>query len=425
MNSREIVVKVLDEVIFNKAYSNIVLDKALVSNKISQVDKNFITKMVHGVLQNYYLLDYKVKKLSDKKIKRKVYLILLISIYQFDYMSKIPSYAIVNESINLTKSLVDNYASKFVNVLLQSYLNEKIEIKREDFNNDFEYYSIYYSMPEFVIRLLAKQYSLELTLKILNSTLDSAKLAIRVNTFKTSKEEMLKNSDYISGKLAQNSLIYQGKTRKSLVEDVKNGLVSIQDEAGQLIAIELDVQENDLILDMCAAPGSKTCHLGELLKNKGNIIAIDLYEHRLELLKNAASRLGLTNIETKSYDSTKLHEIYQKEAFNKILLDAPCSGLGVIKRKMDIKFNVSPESIDELTSLQKSLLEEAYYLLKNNGILVYSTCTLNKKENEKQVDQFLTKHLDMKKVLERTILPFENDTDGFYYCKMIKEEKDG
>lgn len=422
MNIREIALKVINEVIFNKAYSNIVLDKALSNQNISQVDKNFITKLVHGVLQNYYRLDYKIKKINNSNIKRKVYLILLISLYQIDYMDKIPNYAIVNEANKLTKSLVDNYASKFVNAFLQSYLNTNIEINRDDFDNEYKYLEVYYSMPEFIIRLLTKQYGEEVCLKILESTLISPKLSLRINSYKTSKQELLKNDEYKDGNLV-NSLFYVGRTREKLNKDIKEGLISIQDEAGQLIAPLLELKENDLVLDMCAAPGSKTCHMGELLKNKGKIIAIDLYEHRLELLKKAATRLNLENIETKAIDSTKLNELYSNEYFDKILLDAPCSGLGVIRRKMDIKYNVSPTSIDELVVLQKELLEVSYSLLKENGILVYSTCTLNKKENEKQIEWFVNNHLDVKVIEEKTILPYENESDGFYYCKLVKEVK--
>ena len=424
MNIREIAVKIINEVIFDKAYSNIVLDRSLNNENISQVDKNFITKLVHGVLQNYYLLDYKIKKLNNKNIKRKVYLILLISLYQIDYMNKIPNYAVINEAVKLAKSLVDNYASKFVNAFLQNYLKESIEVREEDFKDKYEYYSVKYSMPLFIVKLFTKQYNEEIAVKLFESTLLNAPLSVRINTFKTNKEELLKNKVYKDG-ILDSSLIYQGETRSQLNSDMQKGLVSIQDEAGQLIAPLLDLNKDDLVLDMCAAPGSKTCHMGEILKNKGNIIAIDLYEHRLELLNKAALRLGLTNIDTKAYDSTKLHEIYKEKSFNKILLDAPCSGLGVIRRKMDIKFNVSPESIDELVALQKELLEEAYVLLKDKGILVYSTCTLNKKENDKQIEKFIKEHLDIKIIEEKTILPFENNSDGFYYCKMIKEEKHG
>ena len=201
------------------------------------------------------------------------------------------------------------------------------------------------------------------------------------------------------------------------------GAYYVQEASSQFVGYLLKDEEvtNGRVLDMCAAPGSKTCHIGELLKNKGKIIAVDLYEHRLDLLEKAINRLGLRNVELKAHDSTKLHETYKEKSFDKILLDAPCSGLGVIRRKMDIKFNVSPESIDELVALQKELIEEAYVLLKDKGILVYSTCTINKKENEKQIVNFINKHKDMKVIEERTILPFEKDSDGFYYCKMIKE----
>ena len=421
MNIREVAIKVLEEVIYDKAYSNIVLDKALNNDKITQVDKNFITMLVHGVLQNYYLLDYKIKQLNNKKIKKKVYLILLISLYQLDYMTKIPEYAVISEATNLTKQLEDNFASKFVNAILRNYLANKIEIKEENFENKFQYLSIKYSMPEFVVRMFIKQYGDENTIKIFDSTLINAPLVVRVNTYKISKKDLLATNAYKECDLANDSLIYIGKTRQLLNEHVKKGLVSIQDEAGQLVAPLLELKENDFILDMCAAPGSKTCHMGELLNNKGRIIALDLYEHRLELLNKAVNRLGLTNITTKAYDSTKLHEVFDKETFNKILLDAPCSGLGVIRRKMDIKYNVSPESIDELTNLQGELLKEAYLLLKKNGILVYSTCTLNKKENEKQIEKFIKTYSNMKIVEEKTILPYVNNSDGFYYCKMIKE----
>ena len=362
MNIREIAIDILDEVINNNAFSNIVLDKALNNKNISQIDKNFITKVVHGVLQNFYLLDYKISRLNNKKIKKKVYLILLISIYQLDYMDKIPAYAVINESIKLAKTYVDNYASKFVNAILRNYINDRIEINVEDFNDKHQYLSIYYSVPLFIIKMLVKQYGEDKVIDILNATLKNAPLAVRVNLIKITKEELLTKGSFIKGMLANTSAIYVGKTRDVLNDYMKKGFVSIQDEAGQLVAPLLELKENDLVLDMCAAPGSKTCHMGEILNNKGKIVAFDLYEHRLELLKKAVDRLGLTNITLKSYDSTKLHEIYNEGSFNKILLDAPCSGLGVIRRKMEIKYNVKPETIDELVELQSKLLDEAYLL---------------------------------------------------------------
>ena len=208
MNIREESIKVLDEVINNKAFSNIVLDKALSNDNISQVDKNFITMLVHGVLQNYYLLDHKIKKLNSKKIKRKVYLILLISIYQLDYMTKIPEYAVINEATSLTKKVEDNYASKFVNAMLRNYVSNKVEINENDFNNVSEYLSIKYSTPEFIIKMLIKQYDLETTKKILDYTIKNAPLNVRVNSFKTSKEELLKHNEYKEGSISKYCLIY-------------------------------------------------------------------------------------------------------------------------------------------------------------------------------------------------------------------------
>ena len=204
-------------------------------------------------------------------------------------------------------------ASKFVNALLRNYVSNRFEINENDFNSVSEYLSIKYSTPEFIIKMLIKQYDLEITKKILEYTIKSASLNVRVNTFKVSKDELLKFNEYKEGTISKYGLIYKGSNRNLLNEHVKKGLVSIQDEAGQLIAPLLDLKESDYVLDMTAAPGSKTCHMGELLKNKGKIVAVDLYEHRLELLNKAKNRLGLTNIITKAYDSTKLSEIYEKE----------------------------------------------------------------------------------------------------------------
>ena len=173
---------------------------------------------------------------------------------------------------------------------------------------------------------------------------------------------------------------------------------------------------------MCAAPGSKTQYISELMNNTGKVLALDIHPHRVDIMKKYLSSLNLTNVTCVCYDSTKLHE---KEkligSFDKVLLDAPCLGLGVIRRKPDILHDLSGEKLDELVSIQQKLLDEAYLMLKDGGTLVYSTCSINKKENDSQVTAFLGRHKDMKRVFEKQILPYEYDSDGFYICKLIKE----
>lgn len=199
----------------------------------------------------------------------------------------------------------------------------------------------------------------------------------------------------------------------------KNGLVTIQDESSQLIAPLLDPQPTDLVLDMCCAPGSKTTHLAAIMNNQGKIIAYDLFEHKIKLVEANLKRLGVNNVELHVGDATLLKEKYSEESFDKILLDAPCSGLGVMKRKPEIKYHDSG-AMDTIIPLQAKLLDNAYYLLKKNGKMVYSTCTINKKENEQMIKQFLDKYPDMKIIEEKKILPYVYDSDGFYMCKLEK-----
>ena len=199
----------------------------------------------------------------------------------------------------------------------------------------------------------------------------------------------------------------------------KEGKVTIQDESSQLVARLLDPQKTDYVLDMCSAPGSKTTHLAALMENQGKIEAYDLYKHKVKLIEHNLKRLGVKNVHVQAGDSTKLIEHYPPETFDLILLDAPCSGFGVLKRKPEIKYHDS-SVMDGLIPLQALLLENAYNLLKNDGTMVYSTCTINKKENGMMIEHFIQKHPDMKVIEQRTILNYEYHTDGFYMCKMKK-----
>ena len=201
-------------------------------------------------------------------------------------------------------------------------------------------------------------------------------------------------------------------------EVFKEGLVTIQDESSQMVARLLNPGEDDVVLDMCGAPGSKTTHLGTLMNNKGLIDVYDFYPHKAKLIEDNAKRLGLSNIHVHTGDSTDL-SLFDKQ-YTKILLDGPCSGLGVLSRKPEIKYHDS-NAMDEIILIQAKLLENAYSLCIKGGNIVYSTCTINKKENEKQIEKFIKKHPDMHVVGERTILPFEYHSDGFYMCLLEKD----
>lgn len=285
--------------------------------------------------------------------------------------------------------------------------------------NEIERLSIETSHPLWLVKMLNKQYGLEKTIKICHANNEVPYKTARVNLIKTTRDEILKDSLFEKGKLSEDALYYHGGNIAN-TDYFKKGLLTIQDESSQLVARLLNPLPNELVLDMCCAPGSKTSHLAMLMNNQGCIEAYDLYEHKIPLVEGQMKRLGIDIVHVHAYDSTKLKDIYPSNHFDKILLDAPCSGFGVLARKPEIKYHDS-HAMDEIIQIQAKLLENAYEILKNGGNMVYSTCTINKKENEKQVEAFLLKYPDMKKITERTILPYQYHSDGFYMCLMQKE----
>jgi 16S rRNA (cytosine967-C5)-methyltransferase len=420
MNVRQLALDILYDVFSSKAYSNLELDSAIRSNDLNDMDKALLTNIIYGTLQNYYLLDWELNQVVNNKPKSKIRLLLLMSLYQLRYLTKVPSYAVVNEAVNIAKDLDGKSVASFVNAILHKFDKEHNEPKLESFADKWEYYALIYSHPYWLVKMWVKHYGEEITLKILKSSQVEANLTVRVNTLLATKEEVLKNDSFSVANLSIDALIYHGKTSISELEEFKKGWISVQDESSQMSALTLKPQPNSLVLDMCAAPGSKTTHLSQIMINTGKIIAVDLYQHRLDLLTKGLKRLSISNVETLCYDSTKLEEKYAPNTFDYILLDAPCSGFGVIRRKPDMLVNTHQESLDEIITLQKKMLDVAVNLLKDDGYLVYSTCTLNKKENELQIEALLKR--EPKLILEsiKTIFPFEYASDGFFIAKLRK-----
>lgn len=420
MKVREVAFKVLWDILRDDLYSNIALDKALRDEPLSIVDKKFLTMLVHGTLQRYSSLEYEINQVTKGKvIKPKMKLMLIMSLYQLRYMDKTPSYAIINEAVEYMKNLDGKQAANFTNAVLRTLTRENHKPKVADFPNYLQYLSVAGNTPMFICKMWNAQYGMEITKEIIKVNLKEAPFAIRVNTLKTNKEKLLKG-EYIEGKLAPSALLYQGNKRISELDEFKNGEISVQDESGQLVAFMLGPQKDEIILDMCAAPGSKTGHIAELMQNSGKIYALDLHEHRVKLLSEGMNRLGVSNVEALVKDATQLD--FSEEMFDRILLDAPCSGLGVVRRKPDILRKITPDKIDGIMEDQRKLLESADKHLKKDGILVYSTCTINKNENEKQVSKFIEKHPNYSLLEEKVIFPYEYDSDGFYIAKLKKGE---
>lgn len=414
--ARKIALDILMKYLNDNSYLNITLNEYLKNSTLTRNDKDLITRIVYGTVQNKIYLEYQLKPyLIDKKIKKREKVILLMSLYQLIFLDKVPQYAVIDEAVKLAKKR-NLYAGKFVNAILRNFLrNGKSSI---DVKDNLEKLSIETSHPLWMVKMLTKQYDFDTAKRIcLHDNMPPMRSA-RVNTLKTSKEKLLEEKCFVNGNLAPDALLYnKGNIAES--KFFKQGLVTIQDESSQLVARLLSPQEGDMVLDMCCAPGSKTTHLAALMNNSGKIVACDLFEHKIKLVQANLKRLGVTNVELHVTDATLLKNRFDAEMFDKILLDAPCSGLGVMKRKPEIKYHDS-KIMDEIIPLQAKLLDNAYYLLKKNGKMVYSTCTINKKENELMIKKFLEKYPDMKILEEKKILPFVYDSDGFYMCKLEK-----
>lgn len=399
-----------------KSYLNLTINSYFQKYELSRSQKDFITRVVYGTVQNQIYLEYVLKPHLKTRVKSYEKMLLLMSLYQHLMMDAIPDYAIINEAVNLAKKKKGIRTSQFINaVLKQAFLNQPSleELSKE------ERLSIETSHPLWMVKMLCKQYGYSTTKKICQANNEPPLKCARVNTLLTSQDELLKDELWQKGKLAKDALYYQGGNI-AYTKEFQEGLVTIQDESSQLVAPYLSPQPGDYVLDMCAAPGSKTTHLAALMHNQGKIDAYDLYEHKIPLIQQQLTRLQVSIVDVKAYDSTKLIELYPPLTFDKILLDAPCSGLGVLARKPEIKYHES-NAMDEIIQIQQKLLENAYPLLKNGGNIVYSTCTINKKENEKQIQAFIKRHPDMKVIKEQTILPFEYHSDGFYMCLLEKE----
>lgn len=410
-NVRLYAYKIIYQVKYQKGYSNLLLRKYL--SLFNNSDKALLTNIVYGVLKNDLLLDYQLSFMKDIKLSNKQRTILYIALYQFHFLDKIPQYAILDEANKMSLKILDNYQKKFINMILHQLLNK--ELVYASTNDELLNISINYSHPLWLIKMLNKQYSYEQMQAIVEDNLKPSLTYLRVNQLK--KDKFINNNNF--NKI--NDFLYY-YTGHDISKDANylNGIVSIQDRAAQQVASLLNPLDNSIVLDMCAAPGTKTCHLAEIMHDTGLIKAVDIYEHRITLINNEIKRLNLHNIKTLCFDSIKLLDIEKENSFDYILLDAPCTGLGVIKRKPEIKYQDISTSMDEIILIQKELLKVAYKLLKPGGYLVYSTCTLNKKENEFQINNLLNEYQDLIKISEQTIFNYTNNSDGFYMCKLQK-----
>ena len=438
--SRVSAYKVLNEVFLTGAFSNISLTKHLRAINI-EADRRLCTNIVHGVIKKINKLEYILSKLSkmpvnelDERVKISIY----IGLYQIVYLDKIPEYALVNDSVNLVKMFVGKKASGFVNGVLRNALRKKYELKEITFSDYYDIMNYEYGFKRALVEKLLLSYNKEELLEYAKFSMLPPSLSLRVNNLKTTRDELIERFN-IKGFETRKTFVPEGveitsSLNVTLTEEYRKGLFSIQDSAGMLVSYALEAKEGMSVLDMCSAPGGKSMHTAERMNNKGSIISCDIYKKKLEIMDFRAKQLGIDIIKVRKQDGTKFCEDYV-DSFDRIICDVPCSGLGVIRRKPEILKYYSNEKIDELKNIQYSILSNAVKYLKKDGILVYSTCTINKEENEDILNKVLSENKNL--VLDSINMPFEfeydkemtekgilnvigdkNNTDSFFIAKI-------
>ena len=382
--ARNIALKSLYEINIKQAYSNIVLDKFINENreKLSNLDINFISELVYGVVTWKLTLEYIIQKYSKTKIKKMsdwVKNILYLGSYQILFLDKVPKSAAVNESVNLCKKY--NFKSVgLVNAILRKI--EKSDYKEiSNITNSITRISLKYSMPEWIVKKFCDEYGEEESANICQNLNLRPNISVRINRLKGKMDLGEKG-------ILEDFRTITGTKNITKTKEYIEGNITIQDEAAGLSSFVLAPKEGEIVLDACSAPGGKTTYLAELMHNKGKIVAWDIYEERLKQVEQNAKRLGIDIIQTEVHDATKLKEEYV-EKFDKILLDVPCLGLGVIRRKPDIKWNRQEEDIKEISDIQFNILKTCSKYLKKNGTLVYSTCSMLKEENDAIIEKFI------------------------------------
>ncbi len=444
MNAREGAIKILYEVEVNEAYSNIALNKELSQNQYSQLDKGFLTELVYGVLENMIYIDHVISQFSSVKLKKIhpwTLIVLRLGIYQLLFLDKVPVSAAVNESVNLAKKY-NKASSGFVNAILRNVERKKQSIKMPDRKKEtVKFLSITYSHPQWMVEQFLKHFTLEFTEELLKANNETPELNLRVNTLKISVENCIKELEKVGLQVVQSpyieeALYIKGITNLQDLELLKKGYLYIQDFGSMLISRVLEPKENDFIIDVCSAPGGKATHLAQMMNNEGKIIARDVHQHKLKLIQKNAKNLGVNIIQTEYFNGKEV-DLDLIEMADGVLVDAPCSGLGIIRRKPEIKYRKKSDDINEITSMQLEILKKASKYVKHKGYLVYSTCTIEPSENNSIIEKFLEEDnkfelVDIGKEYSKLIpgepqgktiqlYPNIHNTDGFFIAKLRRK----
>ncbi|MDW4434355.1 16S rRNA (cytosine(967)-C(5))-methyltransferase RsmB [Staphylococcus saprophyticus] len=430
-NVRALAFETIQDIINDKAYSNIIINDVLSNNELNRADKGLYTELVYGTLKRKYTLDYLLKPFVQTKLKGWVRQLLWMSIYQYVYLDKIPEHAIINEAVEIAKYKGGPHNGNVVNGILRNIMRSDLPDFTE-ITDDKKRIAIEYSLPKWLVDHWTTHFGIEKTETIAQSFLDKVTTTVRVNLTRISVDDAIRRltDDYIveQDREIETCLHISGKP---IIESrmFKDGLISIQDKSSMFIGELMALKEGDQVLDACSAPGGKACHIAEILNGTGHVDATDIHEHKIDLIDFNIRKLRLSNISAFEHDATEKYD----KVYDKILVDAPCSGLGVLRHKPEIKYEQSQHAIESLVEIQLEILNNVKYNVKPGGTMIYSTCTIEHMENENVVYTFLKENKDFEfdqfehpitgeKVKTMQILPQDFNSDGFFITRIRRKE---
>ncbi|MFZ0368278.1 MAG: 16S rRNA (cytosine(967)-C(5))-methyltransferase RsmB [Halobacillus sp.] len=444
---RETALDLLTRIGEQGGFSHVLLDREITKQDLSRQDGALLTEIVYGTLQRRDLIDYYVQPFvaKQKKIKPWVRWLLYMSVYQMEFLERVPDHAIIHEAVEISKRRGHKGISSFTNGVLRSVQRKGLR-SLDEIEDPEERLAIETSHPAWLVKRWMDQYGRSITEEMCRANMQHLPLSVRVQPLRISRLEAMEQLREDGFKVEESLLSPQGMVvsegqllKHSLFTEDK---VTIQDQSSMLVAEMMDLEKGMTILDACSAPGGKTTHIAEKMEDQGEIIAYDLHAKKAKLVNKKAEQLQLTSIQASQADSRNLAELHEAASFDRILLDAPCSGLGVLRGKPDIKYHKQLEDVFSLRKIQDELLDRVAPLLKEGGKLVYSTCTVDRHENEEAVQHFLKHHPeftvdheffnDLPEVMKGSkgqsdfglqMFPQDFDTDGFFLTRLVKQSK--
>lgn len=444
-NIRKEALEILVRIEKSGSYSHLLIDQAIQQEKVAKIDEQLLTEIVYGTLERKLTLDYYLAPFiqKQKKLQDWVRMLLRMSVFQMEYLDNVPTYAIINEAVEITKQKGHKGIANVVNGVLRNVQRQGVR-ELALIEDEVERLAITTSHPLWLVNRWISEYGFDVTKEMCEVNMTKKPIHLRVNQLKNNREAILQQlqaADIVasaSSFIEEGIVITKGNVLKTNL--LQTGDVTIQDHSSMFAAKSLDVAPQMQVLDTCSAPGGKTTYLAELMDNEGKIYAYDLHQNKIKLIDKNAKRLHLTNIETKAKDARTLREIHEEKSFDRIIVDAPCTGLGVLRSKADIKYNKQEKDIDNLQQVQLAILNEVAPLLKDDGKLVYSTCTVNKTENNDVVKSFLNEHQEyivdeayLRQAAEQLgekalitaeglqLFPQTMNADGFFITRFVKK----